>query len=112
MDIQTLIAQIAVFVIAALCLLLSVMSFLEKGVLINNAWLWASKEEKARMDKRPYYRQSAVIFLILTGVFASLGVHFITNAGIFMYISIALAVTAICYVIASSVKISLAGRKQ
>lgn len=50
---------------AAGAFLAAAFSFKEKGVLLNNAWLYASKEERERMDKTPYYRQTGVVFLLI-----------------------------------------------
>ncbi len=53
--------------------IVSFRSFREKGFLFNNAYLYASKEERDMMDKKPYYRQSAIVFLMI-------GVIFLLNA--------------------------------
>ena len=45
------------FVMSAAALIISIRSFLEKGFLLNNAYIYASKQEKMRMDKSPHYRQ-------------------------------------------------------
>lgn len=39
-------------------------------VLRNNACLYAAPEERETMDKKPSYRQSGVVLLLLSGVFA------------------------------------------
>ncbi len=57
-------------ILAIACLVISVMSFAEKGFLFNNAYIWASKKERETMDKRPHYRQSAIVFALLAAVFA------------------------------------------
>ncbi|MBQ9195802.1 MAG: DUF3784 domain-containing protein [Clostridia bacterium] len=49
------------------CGVLGIRQLLEKGKLINNAWLYASPEERKRMNKKPYYRQSSVCFLMIAG---------------------------------------------
>lgn len=53
------------FLIAAVCFFLSLRSFREKGFLLNNAYLYASGPEREAMDKKPYYRQSGVVFLLI-----------------------------------------------
>ena len=67
-------------VCAAICLVLTAGAFVisfrqfqEKGYLFHNAYIWASQEERRRMDereesKRPYYRQSGTEFLLLTSI--------------------------------------------
>ena len=64
-----LITLIIVLFIAVILLIFSIMSFLERGLLLNNAFLYASKEEREKMDKKPYYKQSAIMFCILSVVF-------------------------------------------
>ncbi|MBQ7009494.1 MAG: DUF3784 domain-containing protein, partial [Ruminococcus sp.] len=39
-----------------------------------NAYIWASKQERESMNKKTYYRQSAVIFLLLSLIFLLNGI--------------------------------------
>ena len=55
---------IALLILAAVFFLISWMSFHEKGVLFNTAYIFASKKEREKMNKAPYYRLSAKVFLI------------------------------------------------
>ena len=55
---EDLMTLIIVFVLAVAFGVLSACSFMEKGYLLNNQYLNASKEERESMDKRPYYRQT------------------------------------------------------
>ena len=41
-------------VLAIGAFIISYFSFREKGFLFNNAYLYASKEERATMDKKPH----------------------------------------------------------
>ena len=65
-----------VFIIAAILAVVSIRSFLNKGFLFNNAYIYASKEERGKIDKKPYYRQSAIVFCILSAVFLIIGLSF------------------------------------
>lgn len=92
-------------VLAIVAFIISFFSFREKGFLFNNAYLYASKEERATMDKKPHYRQSAVIFLMI-------GIIFLLNAmssfwanSWFDYMAIFVALIAIIYAIVSSLVI-------
>lgn len=58
-----------VAVIGAVCLLIAILSFCEKGYLFNNAYIHASEKERESMDKKPYYRQTGIIFALLSLVF-------------------------------------------
>ena len=85
--------------------IISYFSFREKGFLFNNAYLYASKEERATMDKKPHYRQSAIVFLMIGIVFLLIAISvFCINRWI-RYIAIAVAIIAIIYAIVSSVMI-------
>lgn len=69
--------------LAAGTLVLGCLQLLEKGYLLNNAYLWASREERKRMDeeperKRPHYRQSGVTFLLLALGFLALALYSMT----------------------------------
>ena len=92
-------------VLAIVAFIISFFSFREKGFLFNNAYLYASKEERATMDKKPHYRQSAIVFLLIGIVFllSAISVFFINRW--IHYIAIAVAITAIIYAIVSSVMI-------
>ena len=100
-----LIVAIILLLVSAAAFLMSIRSFLEKGFLFNNAYLYASKKEREAMDKEPYYKQSAVVF-------AAIGLIFLVNgAGLLLHISWAkwivavLVVFALIYAVASSIAI-------
>lgn len=100
-----IIAGIMCLILAIGTFIISFFSFREKGFLFNNAYLYASKEERATMDKKPHYRQSAIVFLMI-------GIMFLLNAvSVFLvnrwigYIAIAVAIITIIYAIVSSVAI-------
>ena len=73
MGIGELIIAIIVFAIAGLLLFLAIRHFNERGYLLNNAYIYASKEQRETMNKRQYYRQSAIVFCILFIVFVVIG---------------------------------------
>lgn len=104
MDIQELIALIFVFGISAVCAVISVRSFMQKGFLFNNAWIWADSETRKRMDKRPHYKQSAIVFLLLTVVFAAAGINLITKNDFFFGVSAGVTIAAVIYAVVSSVR--------
>ena len=59
------VGAIILFVLAVVLFILSIRHFMEKGLLLNNAYLYATKEERETMNKSPHYRQSAICFCIL-----------------------------------------------
>ena len=99
------IVAIIAFVLAAITAFISVRQFKEKGFLFNNAYIWASKTERERMDKRPYYRQSAIVFCLLSAVFLVIGISIILQNSKVQLIEIPLIGGALIYAIVSSVRI-------
>jgi hypothetical protein len=101
-----LVTIIIVFSIAGLLLLFSIRSFLERGFLINNAYIYASKEERKTMNKKPYYRQSAIVFYILSAVFIVMGRSLLLRTDKMFLLEIPLIIAAIIYAIVSTVQIN------
>ena len=93
------------FLIAILAFALSVRSFCGKGFLLNNAYLYAPKQEREMMDKKPYYRQSAVVFLLIGCIFALNGFSILLRMDWISHIAIVVVFGAIIYAIVSSVLI-------
>lgn len=100
------ITLIIVFSIAAVLLLFSIRSFLERGFLLNNAYLYASKEERKTMNKKPYYKQSAIVFCILSAVFLVIGLSLLLQNDKLYLLEIPLIVGVIIYAIVSTVQIN------
>jgi len=95
----------ALLAVSIFVFILSIRSFLEKGYLLNNAYIYASKKERETMDKTPYYRQTAVIFLFLGITFLSLGFAMLLDASWITYIAGAVILITLIYAIASSIVI-------
>ena len=100
------ITVIIVFSFAGVLLLLSIRSFFEKGFLLNNAYLYASKEERKTMNKKPYYIQSAIVFCILSAVFIVIGISLILHNDQLFWLEIPLVAGVIIYAIVSTVLIN------
>ena len=98
-------AAIILFVIAASAFVMSGLSFMERGFLFNNAYIYASKEMREKMDKKPHYRQSAIVFLLIGLIFLLNGFSVIFNSKLFFYAVIATVIIACIYAIVSSVMI-------
>ena len=101
-----LITLVIVFVIAGVFLLFSIRSVFERGFLLNNAYLYASKEERKTMNKKPYYKQSAVVFCILSAVFLVIGLSLLLQNENIILLEIPLIVGIIIYAIVSTVMIN------
>ncbi|MBE6852812.1 MAG: DUF3784 domain-containing protein [Ruminococcus sp.] len=99
---QEIIAAGIIFLIALIALWLSIRSFMEKGFLFNNAYIWASEQERESMDKKPYYRQSAIMFLFTCLIFLLNGFAFLFHITWIFYIVIAIAIIVMVYAVISS----------
>ena len=97
---------IFVFAIAGALLFLGVRSFLARGFLLNNAYLYASKEARRAMNKKPYYRQTAIIFCTLSAVFLVVGLSLLVHYDRILLLEIPLISGATVYAIVSSRKIN------
>lgn len=95
---------IVLFAIAGLLLILGIRSFMERGFLLNNVYIYATKEERKTMDKKPYYRQSAVVFCILSIAFVIIGLSVLFRNGKIGLLVIPLGVAAIVFAVVSSVR--------
>ena len=98
-----IVLAIILFVIAGVLLLFAIRSFLERGFLLNNAYIYATKEERQTMEKKQYYRQSAVVFCILSVVFVMIGLAVLFRNGNIALLVVPLAVAAIIYAVVSTV---------
>ena len=99
------------FLLMVLCFFISARQFAERGFLFNNAYLFATKEERERMRKKPYYRQSAIVFCLLGAVFFVGALSIAIQNKKLLLLEIPLIVGAIIYVIISSVKIGKQTKK-
>ena len=98
-----MILAIIMFLIAVFAWILSIRSFHEKGFLLNNAYIYASKSEREKMDKKPHYRQSAVVFLLLGMVFALNGFAALFHVDWIYTLVIVCIISTIIYAIVSSI---------
>ena len=99
-------------VISLFIFILSIRSFLEKGFLFHNAYIYASKKERETMNKKPYYRQTSIIFFLIGIVFLSLGFAILLDAGWLTYIAEIVILIILIYAIASSIAIEKRKRQR
>ena len=100
-----IVGAIVLFVISVFAFIVSIRSFMGKGFLINNAFIYASKQERDAMDKRPHYRQSGVIFLLIGLIFLLNGLNLLFETEWIIYAVAAIMIFAVVYAIVSSVRI-------
>ena len=77
---KEIILSCILFLIAIGAFVMSYRSFREKGFLFNNAYIYASKQERETMDKKPHYRQSAIVLLMIGVIFLLNGVSVLLAA--------------------------------
>jgi len=102
---QEAIVVCVLWAVSLLMLIMSIRSFQEKGFLLNNAYLYASKKEREAMDKKPYYRQSSMVFLLIGIVFLLNGFSALLGAGWLPYVIAAVIIITLIYAIVSSIAI-------
>ena len=93
------------FAVSVFLFFMSVRSFMEKGFLFNNAYIYASKQEREKMNKKPYYRQSAIVFLLLGIIFLLLALAVLLEAYWISFVGVAVVIITLIYAIVSSITI-------
>lgn len=96
-------------IIAVSCCVIAAFQFCDKGFLLNNSYIYASPEERKKMDKKPHYRQSGIVFCLLGTVFAVNSAETLFQTGWLSWVVFGVVAGAVIYAIVSSV---LIGRKQ
>ncbi len=109
---DNIIGAVVLFVVAIACFVLSIFQFKQKGFLLNNAYIYASEEESENMDKKPYYRQTGIVFIFTGIVFLITAIEMIVYSRWLFYAAIAVAIIAVVYAIVSSVVISTSRSKK
>ena len=108
---EIIIASI-LFAVSVFLFFMSARSFMEKGFLFNNAYIYASKQEREKMNKKPHYRQSAIVFLLLGLTFLLIALAVLLEANWICYVGIALVIITLIYAIVSSVIIEKNNKQQ
>jgi len=80
--------------------------FKEKGILFNNAYLYASKEERGTMNKKPHYRQSAIVFVSIGVIFLLNAMELLIRSRWLFLVVFGLIILLIVYAIVSSILIA------
>lgn len=102
---ENIAGAIIVSIVAIVCFVLSYLQFKEKGFLFNNAYIYASKQERYTMDKKPHYKQSGIVFLMIGMIFLINAVELFLKTGLLFYLVIVITIITIVYAIISSILI-------
>ncbi|MBR0146944.1 MAG: DUF3784 domain-containing protein [Eubacterium sp.] len=105
-------AGIIFFVITAGLVLLGITQLLQKGKLLNNAWLYANEEERRTMNKKPYYIQSGIVFVMIGIQFLMLGFFTLTKMKLFLIAEFVILSLVVIYAVVSSIMIDREKKKE
>lgn len=95
--------QTVLFFITIGLFVISFFHFKEKGPLLNNAYLFASEQERKTMDKKLYYRQSGIVFGLLGVIFLLITLEVLLKTGWLYYVVWAVTFAAVVYAVVSSI---------
>lgn len=99
------------FAIALVFVLLSVRSFLQKGFLFNNAYIYASESERKTMHKKPYYMQSGVVFCLVSVIFLLNGLALALHENRLFWLAHTTMAVTLVYAVVSAVLIEKRKKK-
>ena len=102
---KEIIAASILFAISFFAFVMSIRSFMEKGFLFNNAYIYASKQKREKMNKKPHYRQSAIVFLSIGLIFLLNALAVLIDANWILYVVTAIVIITVIYAIVSSIMI-------
>lgn len=105
MTLTGIVLSVLLFAGAAFLTVFGVRHLLCKGYCFNNAYIYASKDERESMDKTPYYKQSGIILLMVSGVFLLNLLQIVFKLKIFMYVSFVLIAAIFAYAVVSSIRL-------
>ena len=86
-------------------LIFSLLGFMGKDVILDDAYIRASKEEREKMDKKAYRFQGSIIFFFLFVVTLCNLLRAVLHVAWFTYIAFVVAVIGIAYAIISHYKL-------
>ena len=98
---------ILLIVLSLASIILGVTQLCEKGMPLNNSYIFASEKERAAMDKKQLYRQTGIVLLIVGAGLLVTSVLWVAlkNSRAF-YLLIPVFVLAVVYSIVSEVLMS------
>lgn len=97
--------NVAICALVSLILfILSFMQFRERGPILNNSRLVSEKRERSKDNLKRWYRQSAIVFLILAFVFLFMGLWVLTDLAVFAWLMGASILAVLVYAFTSSLR--------
>ena len=92
-----------VFIFSGLLFILGILNLFNKGFLLNNAYLYANKKEKEEMEKRPYYKQSGTVFIMLGVAFIFEGFNVLFRNNLFFILLLVTMGIALIFAVISTI---------
>lgn len=86
-------------VVGVIALVMTVRQFLQKGSLFSVVYLWASKEERERLQQKKLYKASGGVFLYVTLISLLLGLFFIFDMALFASCAAIMALSGLLIVL-------------
>lgn len=96
---------IGLIVMAVISLIFSVLGFMGKDMILDDAYIKASKEERKKMDKKAYRLQGSIIFLFLFVITLCNILRAVLHMALFTHAAFIIAVIGIVYAIISHYKL-------
>lgn len=97
--------NVAICALVSLILfILSFMQFRERGPILNNSMLVSEERERSKDNLKRWYRQSAIVFLILAFVFLFMGLWVLTDLAVFAWLMGAAILAVLVYAFTSSLR--------
>ena len=100
-----LVLAIVLFIFSIILLVWGVLSLFNKGFLFNNAYIYANKKEREQMNKKPYYIQTGIVFILLSIAFCLEGFNALLRYDVFFVLFIIIIVVTLVFAIVSTIYI-------
>ncbi|MBR6072121.1 MAG: DUF3784 domain-containing protein [Acholeplasmatales bacterium] len=100
-----LVLAIVLFIFSFILLVWGVLSLFNKGFLFNNAYIYANKKEREQMNKKPYYIQTGIVFILLSIASCLEGFNALLKYDVFFVLFIILIVVTLVFAIVSTIYI-------
>lgn len=96
---------IVLFSLSFLLLVWGILSLFNKGFLFNNAYIYANKKEREQMNKKPYYIQTGIVFVLLSIASCLEGFNALLRYDVFFVLFIIIIVVTLVFAIVSTIYI-------
>lgn len=100
-----LVLAIVLFSFSFILLVWGVLSLFNKGFLFNNAYIYANKKEREQMNKKPYYIQTGIVFILLSIASCLEGFNALLRYDVFFVLFIIIIVVTLVFAIVSTIYI-------